>query len=292
MLLATVLLLTACGDEDRESDRLAVVTTSSIWGDVVAEIGGDDAEVEVLIPRNADAHDFQATSQQAARLLEADLVVVNGLGLEEGLQDVLDSAEGDGANVLHLAPLLDPIPFSADDRGDLDPHVWFDPQRVAVAAELIARELDAVDDSIDWVSRARTYADELATTEEEMRRLLSAVPDDRRKLVTNHQALGYLAERFEFEIVGVVIPGGSTLSDPSSAELAELVRTIEVEGIDVIFTETSLPSRLAEAVAEEVGREIEIVTLYTESLDDPGTTAGTLVGMMVENARRISDALG
>lgn len=111
-------------------------------------------------------------------------------------------------------------------------------------------------------------------------------------MVTNHQALGYLANTYDLEIVGVVIPGGSTLADPSSAELAALVDVIEEEDVDVIFNETSLPDRLAEAVAAEVGRDISVVAIYTESLGDPGTPAGSLIGMLIEDARLISEALG
>lgn len=302
LLLAALVLVTACGGRSGGADRLMVVATTSIWGDVVAAIAGEDADVEVLIPRNADAHDYQPTPQQAASLIEADLVVANGLGLEEGLHDVLENAESDGGNIVELAPLLDPIPFASGDHddeehdqehdhGDLDPHVWFDPQRVALAAELIAEELEAVDSSVDWKSRADAYVDAMTAVGDEMRELLSAVPEDRRRIVTNHQALGYLANRYDLEVVGVVIPGGSTLSDPSSAELAELVDAIEEEGVDAIFTEASRPSRLAEAVAAEVGLDISIVGLYTESLDDPGTPAGTLAGMLIENATLISETL-
>ncbi|HEX6286259.1 MAG TPA: metal ABC transporter substrate-binding protein, partial [Acidimicrobiia bacterium] len=115
---------------------------------------------------------------------------------------------------------------------------------------------------------------------------------DRRQLVTNHEALGYFADRYDFEIVGVVIPGGSTLGDPSSAELAELVETIERNDVDVIFTETSEPGSLAEAVAAEAGREVAVVVLFTESLGEEGADAGTLTGMLLENARLIAEALG
>lgn len=301
ILAAGLVVVAACGAEEQGSSRLTVVATTSIWGDVVARIVGEDAEVEVLIPRNADAHDFQVTSRQAASLLEADLVIANGLGLEENLHDVLESAERDGANVLELAPLLDPLRFGVDEtheddadheQGDLDPHVWFDPDRIALAAEAIADELVNIEPSVDWEARASDYTAELAAADDEIQSLLSSVPDERRKLVTNHDALGYFAERYGYEVLGVVIPGGSTLGDPSSAELAELVETIESEGVGVIFTETSEPGRLAEAVAAEVGRDIDIVALFTESLGDPGTPAGTLTGMLIENARLISAALG
>lgn len=290
--ILTVLTLAACSDTGSGDDSLSIVATTSIWGDVATQIAGDDAEVEVLIPRHVDAHDYQPTPQQATSLLEADLVVANGLGLEEGLQDVLDSAVTDGANVLEVAPRLDPLPLSGGAREELDPHVWFDPQRVAAAANLIAEELRSIDDSADWAARAEAYVAELTSADQEIRSLLSSVPEDSRKLVTNHEALGYMAAMYDLEIVGVVIPGGSTLAEPSSAELAALVDVIEGEDVDVIFTETSSPSRLAEAVAAESGRDISIVALFTESLGEPGTPAGSLVGMLTENARLISEALG
>jgi zinc/manganese transport system substrate-binding protein len=290
--LVAVLALTACSDTPSSNDQLSIVATTSIWGDVATQIVGDDADVQVLIPRHIDAHDYQPTPQQASRLLEADLVIANGLGLEEGLQDVLDSAERDGANILALAPHLDPLPFPGGDHAGPDPHVWFDPNRVGLAAQLIALELRTIDESVDWLASADAYGESLSATDEQMRSLLASVPEDRRKLVTNHEALGYRAEVYDLDVVGVVIPGGSTLADPSSAELAALVEVMEEEGVDVIFTETSQPSRLAEAVAAEVGRDISIVALFTESLGDAGAPAGTLVGLLLEDARLISEALG
>ena len=303
--LLTVALLGGCSGQGNDEEAISIVATTSIWGDVASHIVGDAADVEVLIPRNADAHDFQITSQQAASLIEADLVIANGLGLEEGLHDVLESAESDGVNILEVAPLLDPLPFASheheddDDHaegeeghGEFDPHVWFDPQRVAIAADAIASELIAIDPSVDWQSRVDDYARELAATDAEIQTMLSDIPADRRDLVTNHEALGYFAERYGFEIIGVVIPGGSTLGDPSSAELAELVETIETHAVDVIFTETSEPGSLAEAVAAEVGREVSVVVLFTESLGEEGTDAGTLTGLRLNDARLIADALG
>ncbi|HEU4318676.1 MAG TPA: metal ABC transporter substrate-binding protein [Acidimicrobiia bacterium] len=302
MLLA--MLATACGGGGRSSsDSLDVVVTTSVWGDVVSEIVGDDAVVEVLIPRGADAHDYQPTPQQVARIGEADLVVSNGLGLEEGLADLLETAEGDGANVLELASQLDPIAFAeheehgeheeeeGPEHGDLDPHVWFDPTRVASASVLIAESLTAIDDTVDWPARAAAYSKSLTEANLEISLLLDPVTPDSRKLVTNHDSLGYFARAYDFEVVGVVIPGGSTLGDPSSSELAALVDVINTENVSAIFTETSQSSDLAEAVAAEVGHEIEIVELYTESLGPADGPAGTLIGMLTENARRIGSAL-
>ena len=355
MLLALGVVLAmvaaACGTDeggDAGNDDLpTIVVTTSIWADVVENIVGDDANVETIIPIGADAHDFAPSSQQVAAIQTADLVVANGLGLEEGLEDVLEAAEADGVNVLEVAPLVNPIPFaladehdhdeehsdeehsdeehsdeehsdeehsdeehsdekdehSDDDHSDEegheghahdgdDPHVWMDPDRVALAAMEIAEALTALDGTIDWMGRATAYAEELRAAGVEAEEILSVIAEENRKLVTNHEALGYFADRFVFEVVGVVFPGGSTLSDPSSAELAELVETMEKEGVITIFGETSSPSALAEAVADEVGEEVEVVELYTESLGEPGSGAETVIGMTLTNAQRVAESLG
>jgi len=303
-LLGIALLVAACGgDTGSSEDRPLVVATTSTWGDVVSQIVGDDADVEVLIPRGADSHDYEPTSREVALLQEADLVVANGLGLEEGLVDVLDSAAADGANILEVAPMLDPLPFAdhddadeehedeADEHGELDPHVWLDLTRVDVAVGHIAERLSTVDDSVDWPARAEEYAAELLEADEEATTILQVVADPDRRMVTNHEALGYFADRFDFEIIGVVFPGGSTLADPSSSELAALVEEMQHEGVDTIFAETTSPTRLAEAVAAEAGEEVIVVELYTESLGEPGSGAETLIDLVLSNARLVADAL-
>ncbi|MEX1279245.1 MAG: metal ABC transporter substrate-binding protein [Acidimicrobiia bacterium] len=301
---------------------LTIVATTTILGDVLRNVVDGDAVVEVLMPIGADPHDFQASSAQVAAVNGADLVVANGLFLEEGLEDVLDAAANDGANVFEVAPLLDPIPFGEtshghgdddhghdhedDDHGDEeskeddhdhdhegdDPHVWMDPVRMAEAARLIATELAAIDDSVDWTANAEAYAAELEDLDGEIADLLAGIPDDDRKLVTNHESMGYFADRYDFEMVGVVIPGGSTLGDPSSEELAGLVATMQAEGVDVVFAETTDPSALADAVAAELGTDAQVVELFTGSLGEPGSGAETYVDMMRTNAELIAAALG
>jgi zinc/manganese transport system substrate-binding protein len=285
----SLLVLTACGDDEVAADHgLTVVATTTVIGDLVGNVVGPDATVEVLVPIGADPHDYQASSRQVAQINRASLVVAVGLGLEEGLVDVLAAAEKDGANVLEIAPLLQPIPL----EDSLDPHVWLDPMRMAVAARLIAEEMARIDASIDWSSRAEEYGIELDISHREIESILQAVPQDSKKLVANHDSLGYFAAVYGFEIVGTVIPGGSTLGAPSSSELAKLVGVLEEEGIDAIFAETTEASAIASSVAAEVGHEVEVVDLYTGSLGEPGSGADTLIGMLLTNARRIAEGLG
>lgn len=316
LLVGLGLVLAACGAGDGGSggdgEGLTVVATTTIVGDVVTNVVGEDATVEVIVPVGADAHDFQASSQQVALMSTADLVVAIGLGLEEGLHDALESAESDGARVVEVAPLLDPLPFGEDehetatctpeipeagvedhdhDHGSCDPHVWMDPIRMAEAARLVAAELEELSPGGSWADRATSYAAELTEANNQIVEMLAAVPDDGRVMVTNHEAFGYFAELYDFEIVGVVIPGGSTLGDPSSSDLAELVEVINQEQVPAIFTDLSSPSGLAGAVAEEADDEVEVVGLYTESLGEPGSEADSLVGMLTSNARAIAEAL-
>lgn len=319
------LLVASCsatgGDEPTadEPTAVSVVATTSIWADVVAEIGAGQVAVEALIPIGADAHTYQPSSRELARIAEADLIVTNGLGLEEGLEDAIDAARTDGAMVLELAPHLDPEPFSGaggdcdrtvahahdsesadhddtdDDEGDgvaCDPHVWMDPDRLVAAAALIAAHLSQIDPTTDWSASADAYAAVVESGSAEIEEILSVVPADRRTLVTNHDAIGYFARRFGLEVVGVVISGGSTLNEPSSADVATLVATMQAEGVDVVFAETSAPTTLAETLAAEVGPNVQVVELYTESLGEPGSGADTVVGMLVANARLIAGALG
>ena len=264
------------------------MATTTILGDVTRNIVGTHAIVEVLLPAGADPHAYQASSQQVAAIQEADLVIANGLLLEEGLIDVLESAEADGANVLELAGQLDPISLRG---GSEDPHVSLDPVRMADAARLIAVELAAIQPGIDWMSRAESYAAELAAVDERIEETLAVIPKESRKLVTNHDALGYFADRYGLEVVGVVIPGGSTLADPSSARLAALVAEIQHEGVPAIFVEAFEAAVLAEAIAAEVGEGVDVVELYTGSLGEPGSGADTLIGMLLTDAERIAAAL-
>ena len=287
---AVVVLAAACGTDGGGSEGIQIVATTTILGDVVANVAGDGVQVETLIPLGASPHDFVPSSRQVAAIHNADLVVANGLDLEEGLGDVLAAAQGEGVNVLTVAPLLTPLPRS--DGEGVDPHVWMDPLRMKLAAQEIAEALFLIDGDGAWQVRADAYVEELQMTHQEVEELLGEISADRRKLVTNHDSLGYLADRYGFEIVGTVIPGGTSLGDPSSAALADLVDTIDREQVLAIFADTNEPDALAHAVAAEAGFAVAVVELFTGSLGEPGTGADTLIGMLLVDAERIAAALG
>ena len=149
------------------------------------------------------------------------------------------------------------------------------------------------DDDLDtpaYRSRVDDYLGELDALDAEVRDILASLPAERRRLVTNHEVFGYFAARYDFEVLGAVIPGGSTLAEPSAADLRELAATIREAGVPALFTETSSPTRLADALAAE-GADVAVVALYSEALGEPGSDGATYLDMVRTNARRIADAL-
>jgi zinc/manganese transport system substrate-binding protein len=294
-VLAVAAGLSACGDSGESADDSGprIVVTTNILGDVVENLVGDDAAVEVLMPPGSNPHDFAPSAQQAAALRDADLVVVNGLGFEVGLVDTIEAAERDGVTVLTATDAIDPLPLDADADDALDPHFFTDPARMRTVAERIADALASLSGlgTAAFRDRADAYLRQLEDLDAEVDAALAGIPEERRTLVTNHEVFGYFADRYGFEVLGAVIPGGSTLAEPSAADLADLAAQIERAGVTAIFAETSSPTRLADALAAE-GRDVAVVELYSESLGEPGSDGATYLDMMRTNAERIAAALG
>lgn len=297
LFVAVGLTATACGspapEEAGPDDRVAAVATTTMLGSVVSDItqcAGTTSSV--LMSPGDDPHDFAVSSDQVAELATAPLVVSNGLGLEAGLAPALTNAAEDGATIFEVAPQVDPLPFTKDGQTRDDPHFWMDVGRMALAAEAIGDELAVHTGEDDYRSCGEQVAQALEDTDQRVREILAEVPDDRRVLVTDHHAFGYFAAAYDFEVAGVVIPGGSTEAEPSSQELAALTEVIRTQGVPAIFSNTAVSSKLVEAVAAEAGENVKVVPLYVGSVGPEGSGATTYAEMMVVNAERIAQALG
>lgn len=293
LALATVLGLAGCSPS-APAGRPQVVVTTNILGDVVEQLLGDQVEVTTLMAPNADPHSFEISAQQAAQMDQAALIVSNGLGLEEGLQQHLDRAASAGVPMLVAGDHIQALAYTSDDAaGATDPHFWTDPvQMIAVvdALQAAGSGIEGVD--ADRLAQAAdAYRGELQRLDGEMSEAFAAIPDQRRALVTNHHVFGYLAERFGFRIIGAVIPGGTTLAAPSSADLRDLTTAIDEAGVPTIFAESSQPDRLVQALASEANIHVQVVELFTESLTEPGGGADTYLQMMRVNTQRIADGL-
>lgn len=282
-------LVTACGGAAPARDGEIVVTTN-ILGDVVRNIVGDAATVRVLMQPNADPHSFGVSAQDAAAMGGAGLVVYNGLGLEENVLRNVESVAAQGVPTLAVGDRIDPIRYATgDDAGSPDPHFWTDPQRMIAAVDAIedaVRDVPGIDG--DAVSRnAESYRAQLRELDTSMQHGFDGIPADRRKLVTNHHVLGYLADRFGFAVIGAVVPSGTTLAAPSAADLQSLVGAIKSARVSAIFVDSSQPEKLARVLAEEAGVDVAIVSLYSESLSPPDTPGDTYLDMMRANTDAI-----
>lgn len=270
-----MLIATACSDEP-SSDGLRIVASTPIWADVAENVAGDGATVSSLMPAGGDPHDFRPSSQDLARAAEADLVILNGLGLEEGLESDIRGAV-DASRLLVLGPALDPR-TTADGSAD-DPHVWLDPLRVAIAADLIAQRLAAIDPDGGHESRADAYRQRLGEADAEIAALL---PDD-VAVVTDHDFLGYFADRYGIDVVATIVPGGGTHAEPGAAHIAEVIEAIRRHSASLILTEPGGAEALTSTVAAETG-----ATVVEFPVTSPPDGSG-VIEMLLSGARIIAE---
>ena len=281
--------LTSCAAS--ADDRPLVVVTTNILGDVVGELVGDQAEVMTLMPPDADPHSFEISARQAARITGAQLLVSNGLGLEEGLTQHLETASDEGVPIVEAGSLVDVL---ETESGATDPHFWTDPTQMTSVVdgvtEALLEEIPTLD-AAELQANAATYTAELEALDAEMAEAFAAIPAEQRKLVTNHHVFGYLAARYDFQVIGAVIPSGTTLAAPSASDLDELSTAIEEAGVRTIFADSSQPDRLVQVLADEADVDVAVVPLFTESLTAESGDAPTYLTMMRANTERIATGL-
>ncbi|MFF2189621.1 zinc ABC transporter substrate-binding protein AztC [Streptomyces sp. NPDC058155] len=295
LVLICVSVLGVGGCAARGDDRPTVVVTTNILGDITRNIVGDEADVTVLMRAGADPHSFGVSAPQAAAVEQADLVVHNGLGLEENVLRHVEAAKEAGVSTLAVGDAVNPITYRSGESADEpDPHFWTDPERVREAVDLIA---DEVAENVKGVDReavernASAYGAKIAALSSWMRTAFDEIPEERRQLVTNHHVFGYLAQRFGFRIVGAVVPSGTTLASPSASDLTSLATAIEKAGVRAIFADSSQPDRLAQVLKQETEIDVDVVPLFSESLTEKGKGAATYLQMMRANTRSIATAL-
>lgn len=322
-LVAAVVLLAGCGGEgDPAADAdgaetgaveavaadpagdgeplATVVVTMNVLADLIDVALGELVVVDSVMPRGVDPHSFELSARSVERLTEADLIVANGLNLEENVLPVVAAAAADGVPVLEIAPLVDPIAYGDvgldGDTTQLDPHVWTDVSRMVAVPGLVVAALNeavalAADDLAALDALVAVAEADLLALDAEVASIVAEVPVERRNLLTNHHVFGYFAERYGFAVIGAVIPGGTTLASPSAADLAELVAAIDEAGVPTLFADASSPTLLVDALATEAGIDVEVVSLWTESLSPIGEGAATYVELMRDNATRIAAGL-
>jgi zinc/manganese transport system substrate-binding protein len=280
------IVLAACGSgagSTADDDRPSVVVTYAVLGAVVADLVGDAANVTVLMGDGVDPHDWAPSARDIETVTNADLVVANGLDLEEGLIDVLEQAEADGVPVFHATDHITVRELDDDGHADEDedehadedehghaagdPHFWVDPIAMRDVVTALGTTLATV--GVDVAGRAADLEGRLTQLDEETRASLEVIPADGRKLVTGHESMGYFGDRYDFTLIGAVVPGLSSQGEVSAGELAALRDEIVAEGVPAIFTEVGTPAAVVEAIGQEAG--VQVVELPSHNLPEDGS---------------------
>lgn len=300
----TSVVLAACGDDDGGSASSAggpkVVATTTIAGDLVRNVAGDRAEVTTVLPENADPHDYEPRPSDAKAVASAGLVVRSGGDLDAWLDDVVENAGSDATEVT----LIDAVQtrrggHDHEEEGhseeehaeeEVDPHWWQDPANAVLAVEAIRAALVQTDPAgaATYDENARAYTAQLKALDGAIAACMDGIPAAERKLVTNHDAFGYVADRYDIEVVGTVIPSLSTQSQASAGEVTDLIRTIEAEDVRTVFAENTVNQRLERAIADRSGAEVG-PPLWSDSLGDAGSTGATYLDMVRFNAGALAD---
>lgn len=293
LILAVAFVAAACGVNPGtgvtpgSSGRLQVVATTTVLADFVAQIGGDRVSVAALVPKGGEVHTFDPTPSDARRLAEADLVVANGLGLDDWLTGLAADA-GATAPVVKLGENLPGVTYLMDGQTP-NPHLWLDVANARRYAARIAEELQRLDPSgaAAYRAAASAYDARLADLDAWIRSRIEAVPTDRRRVVSSHEAFPYYARAYGLQIVDVIVP--SPGQEPSAAQIARLIEAIRASGVRAILAEAQFNPALAERIAAETGVTV-VTNLYSDSVGDP--PADTYEGLMRWDTERIVEAVG
>jgi ABC-type Zn uptake system ZnuABC Zn-binding protein ZnuA/ABC-type Mn2+/Zn2+ transport system permease subunit len=288
-----------CGDSGSSDGRLDVVATTTQIGDFVREVGGEAVSVDQVLQPNTDPHDYEPRPSDVEAAASARLVFVNGDDLDHWIDQVVDDS-GSDATVVDLGAVVpERLPGEGHDHGDeeavddeghsaeaeFDPHWWHDPRNAEAAVREIERRLIAADPAraATFPRNADAYLARLAALDAGIARCIDAVPPGERKLVTDHDAFGYFAHRYGLDVVGAVIPSQTTQAQPSARDLSDLAALIAREDVAAIFPESSLSSRVADAIARQTGASAEH-TLYGDTLGPDDSDGSTYLAMEAANA--------
>jgi ABC-type Zn uptake system ZnuABC Zn-binding protein ZnuA len=278
-----------------------VAATTEIVGDVVRAIAGDAIRVTVMMPPGTDPHNYEPRAGQLAAIAKCDLLFINGLGLESFMDRViagLGGRSGGGPEIVAVSDGIRTLGTAGHDHAHdhlhdhaCDPHVWTDPMNVATWADNITSALcRAFPEHADaFRKRCASYRQQMQDLDLWAREALSAIPAENRRLVTDHAMLGYFAERYGFEQVGMILPNYSTAAEPTARELAALNRAIRDHDIRAIFAGMSAQPAIAERLAQDTG--VSVVRIYSGHFGAPGTGVHSYADYVKFNVTAIAEAL-
>ncbi len=304
LLFINTLALSACGGKpasDSGTTAPVILTSTTFLADIARNVAGDRARVESLLPVGADPHTYEATPSDVTKIAESQVLILNGIEYEHFIEALLENAGGERLIII-ASDGLEPRQMGEREEEGVhegeeeeheagDPHMWLDPNLIITYVENIRAGLTQFDPqgASTYQSNADAYVAQLKDLDTWIQEQVSQIPSERRLLVTNHEALGYFAERYGFTVIGTVIQSFSSNSSPSAQQMAELIDQIESSGAPTIFLDAGDNPALAQQIADETG--VRVVTdLHLESLTD-GAPAGTYLDMIKNNVAQIVNAL-
>ena len=284
IVLSIVLIACGSGSTTDDADKINVLATTPMLGDFVNQIGGENINLTILMPLEADPHTYDPSPQDATKISDADIVFYVGLKYEpSALIKLVENTSNTDSVLVEVGEAINPIEFSEEghddhdeeghegheghDHGAEDPHFWFDPARVAMAAELMMNQLIELDPSNSeaYKTAGDAYISELNELDATVSALIETVPSKNRKLITTHESLGYLEARYGVEVLTTIVPSLSSADEISPSQLVGVLDVIEDNDVKIIFVESEAPSVYAETIAEEAN--IKTVTgLWVETL--------------------------
>jgi ABC-type Zn uptake system ZnuABC Zn-binding protein ZnuA len=284
---AAVLLVAGCGGSESDPGKVTVVATTTQIGDFVREVGGDAVDVHQILAPNTDPHDYEPRPDDVTTTADAKIVFTNGDELDAWMDKVIDDS-GSDAKVVDLGtnvPVKLPGESSGPEASRYDPHWWHDPRNAEEAVQQIATQLSTIDpaDRARFQANATTYEAKLRALDAGITHCFDSIPATDRKLVTDHDAFNYFANRYGIQVVGAVIPSQTTQAQPNAQDLSNLADLVREEGVRAIFPESSLSPKLAEAIASQTGATADH-TLYGDTLGPEGSSGDTYLKMEGANA--------
>jgi zinc/manganese transport system substrate-binding protein len=277
------LFIMGMGLTPAHADKINVIATISIIGDVVKNVAGGSVKLVTLVGPDGDAHEYEPIPADSVNIAKADIIFENGLHLEHWL-DKLYEASGSKAKRIVVSQGVSPRIFE-DNPSENDPHAWQDVTNVILYTKNVRNALDALDPANKdlYNANAQNYIQKLQALDTWVKEQVALIPVDKRKLVTNHDALGYFARRYGFQIIGAVIPSATTeAADPSAKEITDLLGIIKANGVHAIFSENMANPKLAETLAKEAGVAVG-PELYTDALGPVGSDGETYLKMIKYN---------
>jgi zinc/manganese transport system substrate-binding protein len=279
LILSAVLLLSSCQPAAPPAGgQKSIVVTYSILGSLVKELVGDQASVTVSIPNGLDPHEWEPSARDIEIINKADLVIENGLGIEGGMGKALEGARQKYNRFFTASDYITIRTVGAGEgipardaeglAGMPDPHFWLDPLAMKPIVIALTKMLGN-DFNIDVNERAKDIAGRLDALDAEIKGMAAAVPVENRKLVTGHESMGYFAARYDFKLIGVIIPGLTTQADVSAADLAALKKAIATNDVKAVFTELGTPAAVANVIGRETG--VKVIPLSTHLLPPDGS---------------------